>query len=153
MQGARYIHRIRDGAAPYLKPDEVVERVVAAQTLNQFVQMLPMVVMVVAFAIIKIFFHVTKSYIILGLIVLFLVFLIVSNKVEYRYAIVTDRTVLLVDGGYYGTNPGHQLLGRFPRATSADIPSQKRKRFDALGERLYVRYSLTASNAPTAAGS
>jgi len=152
MQGARYIRRIKDGAAPYLKPDETVDRVVAAQTLNQFVQILPMVVMVVAFAIVKIFFDVTKSYIILGLIVLFVTFLVVSNKVEYRYVIITDRTVLLFDGGYYGTNPGHRLLARLPLDAGSGVPSKKGTRFDGLGERLYVRYSLATDSAASASG-
>jgi hypothetical protein len=152
MLGPSYIRRISEGSKTYLKPDEIVDRVVAAQSVSQLVLLLPMVVMVLAFVLARIFFHGSKGYVIAGLVILFALFLFIASKVDYRYALVTDQRVVLVDGGYFGTEPGQRLIGRFPRESDSQIPSKKRQRFDVLGERLYVRYSITAEHASTASG-
>jgi hypothetical protein len=150
MLGPSYIRRISEGSKTFLKPDETVERVVAAQTVSQLLLLLPMAVMVVAFVFARIYFHGSKGYEIAGLVLLFVVFLAIANKVEYRYVLVTDQRVILVDGGYFGTDPGQRLIGRFPRDAAKAIPSKKRQRFDVLAERLYVRYSYSAESASTA---
>ena len=152
MLGPSYIRRISEGSKTYLKPDEIVDRVVAAQSVSQLVLLLPMVVMVLAIVLVRIFFHGSKGYVIAGLVILFALFLFIASKVDYRYALVTDQRVVLVDGGYFGTEPGQRLIGRFPRESDSQIPSKKRQRFDVLGERLYVRYSITAEHASTASG-
>jgi hypothetical protein len=152
MLGPSYIRRISEGSKNYLKPDETVDRVVAAQTFSQLLLVLPMAVMVVAFIFARIYFHGSKGYVIAGLVVLFALFLFMASKVEYRYALVTDQRVVLVDGGYFGTDPGQRLLGRFPRDAASAIPSKKRQRFDVLGERLYVRYSITAEHVSSTPG-
>ncbi|MGA2294749.1 MAG: hypothetical protein ABSG24_05940 [Acidimicrobiales bacterium] len=144
MLDSSYIRRIKEGSKTYLKPDEVVSRVVAAQTVSQVLLLLPMAVMVVGFILARIYFHGSKDFVVAGLVVLFLLFLFIANKVEYRYAIVSDQGVTLVDGGYFGTDPGARLIGRFPGEAASNIPTKKLKRFDVLGERLYVRYSIVA---------
>jgi uncharacterized membrane protein YgcG len=149
MDGERYLRRIGAGVKTYLQPEEIVERVVSAQTYNQFLQMAPIAVMVVAFVVGNYVIHANKSIVVIVLVAMFFSFLALNSKNKFRYVVVTNQRVLLVDGGYFGTDPGAQLLRKFSRDKGTNIPSTRYKSFNTLGERLYVRYSIQASTPQT----
>lgn len=139
-----YLNRISLGVKSYLKPEENVEKVVSVQTVGQYWLLLLIGVMVAVFCVGNYALHLNKFVVILSLAIVFVLLLAVNGRTEYRYVVVTNQRTFLVGGGYFGTDPGAQLLRQTSRDKNVDIPSGRWKRFDTLGERLYVRYSILA---------
>ena len=144
MDRRMYLTRISAGVKTYLKPEETVERVVSAQTFGQIWLLLLITVMVVAFVVGNYVLHANKILVIAVLGLMFVSILAVNGRTQYRYIVVTNQRTLLVGGGYFGADPGANLLRQLSRDKDVDIPSGRWKKFDSLGERLYVRYSIEA---------
>ena len=144
MNREALLRKISSGVSQYLQPGEVINRAVAAQTVSQLWQVLPLVLMLGAFVVAHFILHADKFVVVAILAIVFVAYLALNSKVLYCYVIVTDQRVLVVDGGYFGANPGQRLLHELSIETRTGIPLKRWRRIDVLAERLYVRYSIAA---------